>query len=117
MSQPNGMEELRSELLDEVSSYTTKILTDHGIDDAVAEQSGFALAEFLAEHWGGQLINFPKNHLYKLARRDMQIYNEFNGRNYPQLARKHNMSIRGMYKLIERVHKRRLAETQPDLFS
>lgn len=117
MSQSTAMEELRHELLDDVSAHAKEVAKNHGLDDEVAEQIGFAVADRLAENWGGQLINIPKNHLYKLAQRDLEIYNKFNGRNYAALAREYKMGVRGMYKLIERVHKRESARTQPDLFS
>ncbi|WP_027672067.1 Mor transcription activator family protein [Rheinheimera baltica] len=110
------MDALRSELLDDVAAHAKQILADHGIADDVADQCGIALAEFLAEHWGGQLINFPKNFLYKLAQRDMDIYEEFTGNNHAKLALKHGMTTRGIYKLINRAHKRIVAEKQPDLF-
>ena len=112
-----GMDALRSELLDDVTSHARNVLIDHGIVNDVADQCAVALAEFLAEHWGGQLINFPKNFLYKLAQRDMVIYEEFNGRNHSKLASKYKMSVRGIYKLIARVQKRIAAEKQPDLFT
>lgn len=111
-----GMDKLRSELLDDVSAHAMDILRDHGIDTELAEQCGVALAEHLAEHWGGQLINFPKNFLYKLAQRDMVIYSEFNGRNHAELAKRYKMSVRGIYKLIARAQKRVIAEKQPNLF-
>ncbi|WP_420598601.1 Mor transcription activator family protein [Neptuniibacter sp.] len=111
------MEELRGELLDDISAHTQKVLQDMGINEEVAEQASFTLTEHLAQNWAGQTIHIPKDHLYKLAKRDLQIYEEFNGRNYAQLARKHKMGVRGMYKLIERVHKRKIAEAQPDLFN
>ncbi|GAB2927716.1 Mor transcription activator family protein [Rheinheimera gaetbuli] len=112
-----GMDALRSELLDDVALHAKNLLADHGIEADVADQCGMAMAEFLAEHWGGQLINFPKNFLYKLAQRDMAIYEEFNGRNHAKLASKYNMSVRGIYKLVARAQKRIVAEKQPDLFT
>jgi len=111
-----GMAALRHELLDDVVEQAKSVLSDHGVADDVAEQAATALAEHLAEHWGGQLINMPKNFLYKLAQRDRVIYDEFNGRNIAELARKYNMSARGIYKVIERAKKRVVKEKQPDLF-
>jgi Mor family transcriptional regulator len=112
----SAMDKLRSELLDDVSAHVIEVLKDHGITESIAEQCGIALADHLAENWGGQLINFPKNFFYKLAQRDLEIYGRFNGRNYSQLAKEEGMTVRGIYKLIARVQKRVIAETQPDLF-
>jgi len=112
-----GMSALRSELLDDIVTHVSTILEDNGIAEDLAEQSAIAAADFLAEHWGGQLICFPKNFLFKLAQRDLLIYDEFNGRNHAQLAKKWHMSVRGIYKLVNRVQKRVVAEIQPDLFA
>jgi Mor family transcriptional regulator len=111
-----GMAALRHELLDDVVEQAKNVLVDHGVDTDVSEQAATAIAEHLADHWGGQLINFPKNFLYKLAQRDRVIYDEFNGRNIAELARKFNMSVRGIYKVINRAQKRAVKEKQPDLF-
>lgn len=111
-----GMEALRSELLDDVAAHTVEVLSDHGISSELAEQAAFALTEHLAENWGGQLINFPMNFFYKLAQRDMVIYNEFNGRNHAALAKRYGMSVRGIYKLIKRAKKRATTEVQHDMF-
>ncbi|MDZ7870745.1 MAG: Mor transcription activator family protein [Rheinheimera sp.] len=111
-----GMAALRHELLDDVVEQAKNVLVDHGVDTDVSEQAATAIAEHLADHWGGQLINFPKNFLYKLAQRDRVIYDEFNGRNISDLARKFNMSVRGIYKVINRAQKRAVKEEQPDLF-
>lgn len=113
---PVGMAALRHELLDDVVEQAKNVLADHGIAADVSEQAATALAEHLADHWGGQLINIPKNFLYKLAQRDRVIYDEFNGRNIAELARKFNMSVRGIYKVITRAKKRAVKEKQPDLF-
>lgn len=111
-----GMAALRHELLDDVVEQAKTILTDHGVATEVSEQAAVAIADHLADHWGGQLINFPKNFLYKLSQRDTIIYDEFNGRNIAELARKYGMSVRGIYKVINRAQKRAVKEKQPDLF-
>lgn len=111
-----SMEELRHELLSDVASHTAGVLSDHGIEHDVAEQAGVALANHLAEHWGGQLITFPKDHFFKLASRDLQIFNEFTGNNHSDLARKYRLCTRAIYKIIERVTKREIDKRQGKLF-
>lgn len=113
----SGMEMQRHELLSDVAVQATAVATELGVAADVAEQVGIAIAEHLGQHWGGQLINFPKDYLFKLASRDMQIYNEFTGKNHAQLARKYKMTARGIYKIIERVHKREVDRRQHSLFT
>lgn len=109
-------EQLRHELLADVEVQSTRIFQDHGIDADIARQAGTALADFLAEHWGGQTIGFPKEFYYKLAERDLKIYNEFNGNNHSELAKKYRMTTRGIYKLVARVHRREVNKRQSKLF-
>lgn len=110
------MEQQRHELLSDVADTVADVLKDHGIDQMLAEQAGVALADRLANHWGGQLISIPKDHKFRLAARDLLIYGEFNGNNYAELARKWGMTVRGIYKLIERTRKRDMDHRQPKLF-
>ncbi|QBP11662.1 DNA-binding protein [Cupriavidus metallidurans] len=106
----------RHELLSDISAHTSQVLREHGIDSDVAEQAGDAVANQLAENWGGQQFTFPRDYFFRIAKRDLKIYEEFRGNNYAELARKHHMTARGLYKLIARVQKRLVAERQGDLF-
>lgn len=68
-----------------------------------------APAADLADYWGGQLINIPKDYHWKLSQRDAEIYAAFNGHNYAELAKKHDMHERSLRKLLDRVRKRMAA--------
>ncbi|PAT00664.1 MAG: hypothetical protein BSR46_01615 [Candidatus Dactylopiibacterium carminicum] len=109
-------EALRTELLSDVESHGRRICIDHGLPADVAEQVAVAIADFLAEHWGGQNLNFPKDYRYKLAARDLAIYRRFRGDNYHELVKETGMTERGLRKLIARVHARELPRVQPRLF-
>ena len=74
--------------------------------------AAIAAADWLATHWGGQMVTIPKDYFFKLAARDMKIYHQFNGNNHSELARLHKMSVRGIYKLLDRVHKREIDRRQ-----
>jgi Mor family transcriptional regulator len=97
------MEHRRHELLEAVHLNTRQQLIDLGIDSDVADQAGCAVSEMLARDWGGQLVNIPKDHHYKLAARDVAIYEKFNGTNHDVLAREHGVTVRAIYKIIKRV--------------
>lgn len=105
------MEELRNELLADMAAHTAEILADYCIDPDLADQAGAAIADYLADHWGGQVVSIPKDFAYKLAKRDHQILREFDGTNHSDLAKRHNMTERGIRKLLARAIKR-----QRDLF-
>ncbi|MEX2475030.1 Mor transcription activator family protein [Marinobacter sp.] len=109
------MKALRHELLRDLSDQVQTMLTDYGVSAEVAEQTACALANHMAEHWGGQLINFPKDTSYKISQRDRDIWEDFNGRNHPHLAQKYNLSQRAIYDIVKRM-KRFAMEDQIDLF-
>lgn len=106
------METLRHELLSDVAVHATDILLAHGVDPSVADQAGCSVANHLAEHWGGQVISYPKDYLFKLSKRDLQIYDEFDGTNHSTLSRKYDVSVRAIYKIIKRTRKRAIDKAQ-----
>jgi len=81
-----SMEKLRHELLTDLAEKTGQLLRDFGIEADTSDQIGHSLADHVAEHWGGQLINIPKDYAFKLAKRDLEIWERFNGRNHAALA-------------------------------
>ena len=105
----------RHELLESVHDKTRRILEEHGVDASVADQAGCALADELAEDFGGQNFFFPMDSAYKVALRDIQIYEDFTGKNYTELSRRYKMSVRGIYKVIKRVRAKG-DPNQPRLF-
>jgi len=111
-----SMEKLRHELLTDLAEKASQLLRDFGIEADTSDQIGYALADHLAEHWGGQLISIPKNYAFKLIKRDLEIWERFNGRNHAALAVEYGISVRGIYKVIQRVKRQQTALSQPGLF-
>ena len=105
------MEKLRAEMLADVAAHTVETLVDCGIDPDIAEQCGAAVADRLADHWGGLVFTMPKDYAYKLAKREVAILTAFTGNNHSELAQEWNMSERGIRKLLARAIVR-----QRDLF-
>ena len=83
-----------------------------GIEASMAEEIGRATAERMSFIWGGQNIYFPKGLIYQLSIRDRQIFEEFNGKNHADLARKHKVSLQWIYKLIKAVRAEEIAKRQ-----
>ncbi|CAH6025629.1 MULTISPECIES: Mor transcription activator family protein [Klebsiella] len=114
MSSP--MERKRHRLLSELADFVTEMGVDFNLSPEQAEQLGRAVADFLATHFGGQNITFPRDYFFNLSIRDMQIYEKFHGNNWGELSAEFNMTERGVRKVVERVHKRVMAHRQPLLF-
>ena len=81
----------------------------HHVSPEAADLIASDMTDRLADHWGGQLINIPKDYHWKLSQRDAEIYAAFNGHNYAELAKKHDMHERSLRKLLDRVRKRMAA--------
>ena len=112
-----SMQARRNELLAEVACCAADTARDLGIAEDVALQLGAAVADALADHWGGQVITIPKDHFFRLSQRDRKILEEHrSGASYGLLARRHGMTERGIRILIRRARMRDRNLDQRDLF-
>lgn len=103
----------RNALLADLVQVTIDLFQKNEIPDTVAVITANTLADRLADYWGGQVITFPRDFMWKLAKVELEIYDQFNGRNYDELARQYGMTTRGVRKLIGRVRVK-LARQRPN---
>jgi len=73
-----------------------------------------AVAAFIADHWGGQIIYIPMDISGKVMSRDAQIYSRFTGNNYAELAREYKLSLQYIYEIIKK-ERDRVSVKQHDL--
>ncbi|WP_341536404.1 Mor transcription activator family protein [Aeromonas veronii] len=66
--------------------------------------------------WGGRAYYIPTGDHLKAALRDRAIWDEFNGRNIDQLARKHGLSVPQTYAVVAEQRQLTRLRYQPDLF-
>lgn len=111
----SAMAEKRHELLSDIADHVAHVLQEHGVLGEVAEQAGSAVADHLSVAWAGATVCFPKDHRYKLTKRDLQILSEFNGRNHHALALKYSLTENAIYKLLKRVQDRKFDRDQGKL--
>jgi len=105
------------ELLADLAAHIAAALVElAGLDQTSAEGVGREVADRMAAHWGGQNVYFPMGLSVKLSQRDQGIYDEFNGTNHSDLARKYGVSLQWIYKIIKAVGRVELARRQRDLF-
>lgn len=105
--------ELVTDLQDQVAAR----LVELKIDAQAAKVIGIQVAEYVTSNWGGQLIYIPKNHNGQLNARDVQIYAQFNGRNHAALAKKFDLTVQQIYRIIKEVGERERAKNQGSLFT
>lgn len=113
---PNRMAMRRHELLADLVDSVTKRLSQNGVNDNTAEIVANDLADHIAKHWGGQVINIPKDYKRELTKLELEIYERFQGDNYDNLAREYNMTESGVRKLIHRISTKLSNQNQPTLF-
>lgn len=116
MSVDDRMPARRNALFTDLVDVMTTELRDCGVADNQALAVANLVADRLADYWGGQNFTFPKDFRWKLAQRELEIYDGFTGSNYGELAQRCNMTERGLRKLIARVRRWQDARQQPDLF-
>ena len=117
MSDVNQFRSKGPELLVELAQHTANILTAIiEIDPILADQIGEAVANRMMQVWGGQNVYFPMGQVWRVSMRDREIFNEFNGKNHHELARKFGVSVQWIYSVVKRVRKEELDRLQGKLF-
>lgn len=78
-----------------------------GLTQQKADELAVALADIMAERWGGSMVYFPKGtwngnalKCFQLAERDWQIYRESNGRNHQELCERYAIGSSRLYQII-----------------
>lgn len=93
------------EIINDLAFHASQVLIESiNLDSVAAENVGQAIANRMMRNWGGQSIYFPKGISGKVSERDYQIYSECDGRNYAELAKKYNLTLQWIYKIVKRVH-------------
>lgn len=108
----SGYPELLADLADQVAAK----LVESGIDIERAAEIGFAAAERVRIHWSGQSLYFSKGMQYLLSRRDVEIFEKFNGQNHEALAREYNLTVMRIYQIVKAVRAEMIRKRQGSLF-
>ena len=87
-----------------------------GIEPDLAKAQARKLALVQAHYMGGRAYYIPTGGHLKAALRDRAIWDEFNGRNIDQLARKHGLSVPQTYAVVAAQRELTKRRHQIDLF-
>jgi len=102
--------------LSELVDVLTLELTRGGMTLPQAQAQARKLALVQAHYMGGRAYYIPTGDHLKAALRDRAIWDEFNGRNIDQLARKHGLSVPQTYAVVAQQRALTRRRHQPDLF-
>ncbi|MBK6402082.1 MAG: transcriptional regulator [Rhodocyclaceae bacterium] len=107
-----------AELLADLASKVTHLLVSKAaLTEGDADLIGIEVAEAIAQDWGGQVTYIPKNFIFEVNRKHLEIYGKFNGRNHGELAAEYRIAVQTVYKIVARIKARLVADRQPDMFS
>ncbi|MEN9532840.1 MAG: hypothetical protein RIQ83_2064 [Pseudomonadota bacterium] len=87
-----------------------------GMAPDLARAQARKLALVQAHYMGGRAYYIPTGEHLKAALRDRAIWDEFNGRNIDQLARKHGLSVPQTYAVVAEQRQLARRRTQSELF-
>jgi Mor family transcriptional regulator len=104
------------ELLADLADQVALKIVELGTPMDKAADIGFAVAEHIREHWGGQPIYLPKGAQYDFSMRDMQVFERFNGHNHAALAREYNLTVMRIYQIVKAVRAELIKKRQGALF-
>ncbi|WP_029300314.1 Mor transcription activator family protein [Aeromonas hydrophila] len=92
-------------------------LIREGMEPDLAKAQARKLALVQAHYMGGRAYYIPTGEHLKAALRDRAIWDEFNGRNIDQLARKHGLSVPQTYAVVAEQRQLSRSKSQLDMFS
>ena len=111
------MEARRAELLEYVAAHAAATAAEFGLTPEQADQVGAAIADGLADDFGGQVIPFPKDYAFRLSQRDREILQaRRDGATLVELMRRYKMTDSGLRRLLRRAEARDPHLNQHQLF-
>lgn len=111
------MEARRASLYAHVAAKAAETARTLGVDEAGAEHLGAAVADALAEDFGGEVLSFPKDAAFKLSIREREILEKHRaGATFQELRIEYRMTERGIRKLLARAVVRDRHLNQQELF-
>lgn len=81
-----------------------------------AKLTACKLAGVIAHYFGGKSFYLPAGDKIKEALRDAQVYQEFDGKNIPELIRKYRLSQTTIYAILRQQRALQRKRHQMDLF-
>lgn len=112
-----------TELPEDSAAWPAILLELHGVlnnelKKNKIEQDGLALKMVLSigNYMGGMQVYLPRGDKLQQQLRDMEIYEQFNGRNIAQLTKRYHLTNKRIYEIIARMRRVELQRRQFSLF-
>lgn len=85
-------------------------------DELDDQQKAVVLLSRFCKNFGGLFVYVPKGKKLEAELQNLSIWNEFKGNNAEALAKKYNLSVVHVYRVIKTMRKREVDKQQPSLF-
>ena len=102
MTDTNDNEARGTQLLMDMIDANTEALIAAGIDSEAARVAALKAIDFVRKNYGGETIYITKGVVIDVTKKHWQIWDEFTGGNKLALAKKYNLSVRMIEKIIAR---------------
>jgi Mor family transcriptional regulator len=107
----------RHEFFAAIDDAVQRVLAEQGVEEALRQQCGAAVADGLSYEYAGSEIYVPQDFGYKLSLREIEILNRHrNGAQLQELQREFEMTRSGLQRLIKRARTRDPHWDQGNLF-
>lgn len=110
----------RNELLQDLVDVARIELLEFDLHEDAATLIAHALADRIADYWGGQSISFPRDRQWHLGIKELELYDLWSsGVTLPELTRRSGMTSRGLRKALARIQRKLRKQSQKhqsDLF-
>jgi Mor family transcriptional regulator len=80
------------------------------------QESALRLLSSFCKHFGGFPVYVPKGRKLEAELKKISIWNDFDGRNIEELAKKYRVSVFHVYHVIKQMRKAEFEKRQPSLF-
>jgi Mor family transcriptional regulator len=101
---------------DLIAKATGPIAEQLKVPEDAARLAAYLVCEVIRKDWAGIFQYVSKGCAYDLTRRDREMYEKFNGRNYKELAKEYGISERQVYTRLDMIREDEFARRQPSLF-
>lgn len=102
-------------ILRELADQVRQQLVASGRPDGAAAIAE-SCAEHVREHFGGQMITWPKGDTMRLKRRRAAMWAAFNGTNHNELAKQFGLGVQQVYRQLKIARAEHRARTEHALF-
>jgi len=82
-----------------------------------AREAVFLVCEIIRRDWSGDNLYLPKGLAHDINKRDLEMYEAFNGSNHSELSKRFGITVRQVYERLGLVSVSEFNRRQPGLFT